>query len=434
MSETPPKGFRTFTRIWLGQVLSIFGSRLSGFALGVWVFQETSSVLSFTLIAAIRALAAVLASPLAGVLADRFDRKRLMVTGDVGAALGTALLFWLFLADRLELWHIYVIGAWSAVCSSFQYPAFTASIALLVPRVHLARANGMVSFGRSGAEILAPLAAGFLLAKIRLGGIFVLDLASFAFAVLMLAICQVPRPDTLGSGEASVLRQALEGWDAIWRHPGLRGLLGYFVVLNLFLPAAMILTTPLVLSFTSADVLGLLLAIGSAGSLAGGLVMSAWGGPEKKVVGILGFAPLLGLGLIVIGLRPSAPLIGFGLLMLFFAVPLVNGCAQAIWQVKIRPDLQGRVFATQRTLSMASVPVALFVAGPLAEKLFEPLLLPAGRFAASLGSWLGTGPGRGTGLFFVLMGLCSLACTLWALGNPRLRCLEAEIPDAVTTA
>jgi MFS family permease len=429
--------FRDFFVIWLGQVVSVLGSGLTGFALGVWVYERTGSITEFTLIAVFGAVPGLLLSPFAGVLADRWDRRKVLILSDLGAALGTVALVLLLISNRLEVWHIYLIVAFGAACMSVQVPAFMASVTMLMPRQHFGRAAGMMQFGESAARILAPLLAGALIAAIYLQGIILLDLVTFGLAVLSLLLVRIPRPPVSAAGRAaqgSIFRQAAFGWSYIVRHPGLVGLLTFFALVNLLLAFAIVLVTPLVLSFASAAELGVVLSAGAAGGLLGGLTMSAWGGPKQRIHGILGFSPFLGLGLLAMGLSPSVPLIAAGLFLFHFVVPIVNGSNQAIWQIKVEPDVQGRVFAMRRLLTQFTAPVSFLLAGPLADHVFEPLLASGGPLSGSVGRWIGTGNGRGVGLLFVIMGGLLLASAALGYFFPRLRLLEKEIPDAVPPA
>jgi hypothetical protein len=165
--------------------------------------------------------------------------------------------------------------------------------------------------------------------------------------------------------------------------------------------------------------------------LLGTLVMSAWGGPKRRVHGVLGFMILSGLFTMLLGLRPSIPLMaaaGFGIM---FTLPIINASSQAIWQSKVAPDVQGRVFSIRRMIAWSTTPLAYILAGPLVDKIFKPLLLEGGPLANSLGRIIGVGPGRGTGLLFILIGLLTiLAVLVWGYLNPRVRLLEDELPDA----
>ena len=424
-------GMRTFGLVWLGQSVSLVGSRLTAFAIGVWVFQQTGSVTLFTLISFFATLPAVAFSPLAGALADRWDRRRVMIGSDVAAALASALLLALLASDALQIWHVYVAVGLASAANAFQAPAYMAAITLLVPKEHFGRASGMMQFGESGARILGPLLGGLLVVEIGMQGVIGVDLATFFVAVATLLAVSIPRPPAAPGPRRSLWSEAGDGWRHLRERPELLALLGYFAMLNFLVPVGLVLATPMVLAFATVEQLGFVLAASSAGALAGSLVMSVWGGPAKRMTGILGFSPLLALGFVAAGLRPSVPLAAGGFFLAFFVVPVVNGCSQAIWQTKVRPDLQGRVFAVRRMVTQVTAPLAFFVAGPLAERAFEPLLLPGGALAGSLGPLLGLGQGRGIALLVVAAGLAVVAITGWGLLWPGLRDVEKNLPDAL---
>jgi len=423
-----------FGLVWFGQLISLLGSGLTSFALGVWVYQSTGSVTQFALISFFTTLPGILLLPVAGALIDRWDRRWAMILSDTGAGMCTLIIAILLLTGQLQVWHIYILSAISSAFSAFQWPAYSAAITLLVPKQHLGRASGMVQFGQAGAQIAAPLLAGLLVTRIQIQGVILIDFATFLFAVFTLFLVHIPRPPATTEGKAgkgSLLREAAYGWTYVNQRPGLLGLLLLFAALNLTIAMATVLLTPLVLSFADAEVLGSVLSVAGGGMLAGGLVMSAWGGPKRRIRGVLGGALLSGAILCLMGLRPNALLIAGAAFVFPFCTQIIVGCSQAIWQSKVAPDIQGRVFAIRRMVAWSSAPLAYIAAGPLVDNLFEPLLAIEGPLANSIGQIIGTGAGRGNGLLLIILGLFVMMVTVGAFIYPRLRLLEDELPDAI---
>jgi uncharacterized integral membrane protein len=276
--------------------------------------------------------------------------------------------------------------------------------------------------------------AGVLLGVIQVEGIILVDFVTFLFAVLTLSLVRVPRPETTEegmAGQGSLLREAAYGWQYIRARPGLLGLLLLFAATNFTSGIVQVLFTPLVLSFTTAAVLGTILSIGGLGFLGGSLTMSAWGGPKTRMYGI--YIPLLlqGVVLFVAGFPPQATILATAAFLYFFSHPIINGSSQAIWQSKTAPDVQGRVFAVRRMIAWSSLPLAYLVAGPLADQVFEPLLANGGALASSVGQIIGTGEGRGIGLLYILLGILSIVATVLGSLYPRLRNVETELPDII---
>ena len=226
-----------------------------------------------------------------------------------------------------------------------------------------------------------------------------------------------------------MLSEARFGWTYIRHRPGLLALLAYFASVNLIFGFVGVLVFPLVLGFADEIAMGNAFTAAGLGMVAGSILMSAWGGPKRRIYGVLGGDIFLGLALILFGLRPSFALIVAGGVLAFFVLPIANGSSQALWQAKVEPDLQGRVFAVRRVLAQIAGPVALLMAGPLADNVFEPLLQEGGALADTVGNVIGVGPGRGIAFLFIILGVSSIIFTIIAYLYPRLRNVEDEIPD-----
>lgn len=433
MQRNVPLGFRSFLLIWFGQTISLTGSGLTGFALGVWVYLRTGSVTQFALISLFTSLPGIVFSPFAGALVDRWDRRWAMILSDSGAGLCTLSVALLLLAGHLEVWHIYIAMAASSTFSAFQWPAYSAATTLLVPKEHYGRASGLVQMSEAVAQIASPVMAGALIGTIQVWGVMLVDFATFLFALLTLLIVRVPQPQSTAEGKAgqgSLFHEASYGWKYILARPGLLGLLLFFATTNFTSGIVGVLFTPLVLNFTTPAVLGTLLSIGGVGFLAGSLLMSTWGGPKHRINGILVFSLLQGSALFAAGFPPHVAILGAAAFFYFFGMPLINGCSQAIWQSKTAPDVQGRVFAVRRMIAWSSMPISYLLAGPLADRVFEPLLVPGGALTNSIGRIIGVGAGRGIALLFIILGIISLLAIQVGYLYPRLRRVETELPDA----
>ncbi|MGH3155662.1 MAG: MFS transporter, partial [Streptosporangiaceae bacterium] len=325
--------------------------------------------------------------------------------------------------------------------------AYDSSIVLLMPEKRWNRANGLVQLGEAIANVSAPLAAGALLIVLHIWGLILLDIATFGVAFVALLVMDIP--DTPKTAEqpqaASVEREAPApakpkakmkddlryGWRFIRAARGLLPMLTVFSLLSFFVNIAVVGATPLVLSFTDSATFGVVAAAGGAGMVVGGLVMVVWKGPAKRVPLML--VALCGCGIFIAlyGVRPNAALVAVGQFGFFFCLPIANAPSAGIWQRRVPADSQGRVFAVRRMLGQVSVPIAILIAGPLIDYVFKPLLTKHGSLAGTLGPILGTGPGRGIGLLFILLGLAMVATTLIGAANPGLRSVE-ELEDPVT--
>lgn len=427
---------RTFGLVWFGQTISIIGSALTSFALYVWVYQQTGSVTQYAMINVFASLTGLLVGPFSGVAVDRYDRRRLMLLSDVGAALVSSTVLALAVSGLLRPWHVYLIVAVATALLNFHGPAFTASTTLLVPRRQLARAAGMRQMSEAGASVIAPLLGGYLLIRFQLPGVVLVDLTTFLFAFVTLLLVRIPQPPrTEHSAVAGVSwwQQAVYGWRYLKERRPLMRLLIYVVCLNFVFGMALILFTPLVLSFATAPELGRVLSMGGAGALVGGLLMSLTGGPKKRMWGVIGFAFMASLSLVLVGASRSLAVISVGAFLVAAGLPLINASAQAIWQAKVAPELQGRVFAFRRLLGQGSTPIALLLAGPLADRVFEPWMAEGGALAGSVGRFIGVGDGRGIALLYLVLAGLVLGIGIWGALSRGLSRVEEEVPDAIAS-
>jgi len=432
-TNQPAKGIRTFFTIWTGQLVSLIGSQLTGFAMGVWVYEQTRSVLLLALVQVAQQAPYVLLSPIAGVFADRWNRRTAMIVSDFGAGLAVLTAGGLYLTHHLQIWMVIPINLWMASFNTLMWPSLTAAVTLLVPKQQYGRANGFVQLGEALPQIAGPALAGALYVAIHLGNMALIDFTTYAFSVLlMLFFVRIPSPMRSAQGQeakGSIWKEMRFGWDYITRRKGLLALLLFFLTTNFLSGVINPLIVPLILDNWDASTLGYLSTLLGVGMMAGTLVMSAWGGGKRKIFTLLGAAALSGLFLSGAGLRTSIPLIAVCGVAMMFCGPFTNACSQAIWQAKVAPDVQGRVFAIRRTIAWSSGILAPLLAAPLADYIFKPSMAVGGALAPILGPVFGFGASRGIGVLISLVGLLMAGVSIIAMLTPLVRRVELDLPD-----
>jgi DHA3 family macrolide efflux protein-like MFS transporter len=429
------QGMLVFSVVWAGQLVSKLGSGLTSFAVGIWIYKTTGSATLFAVNLLIWTLPNIALSPVAGVLADRWDRRLVMIMSDSGAALSSLFVVWMLLGGDLQVWQVYMATFFNSAFSVFQWPAYSAATSLLVPKEQLGRAGGMTQIGQAISELASPVVAGALFVTVGLKTILMIDILSYLAALATLAAVRFPRPAVSEEGQASkgsFLKEAFYGWDYIRKRTGLFGLLIVFASMNFLMSLVYPLLTPMLLDMTTPEIVGLVASIGGLGMLAGTLIMSAWGGPKRRLYGIFAAELLVGISIFLTGLSPYIPLIAVAGMGMMLALPISSACSQAIWQSKVAQDMQGRVFSIRSMIAFSILPLAYMVSGPLAEKVFEPAMSVGGRLAPIFGPLIGVGAGRGIGLMYVLCGMFYILVTVVLLIQPRIRSLEVELPDAVS--
>lgn len=430
----PENGARTFMTILIGQGVSLFGNGLTGFAIAVWVYQETASVTMFSFVVLVTTVPGTLLSPLAGALIDRWDRRRVMILNDTGSALCSLGIALLLLTDTFELWVIMLLLSISSCFEAFQSTAYSTIVPLLVPKNRLGNYNGLIQLSSALPKVVAPALGGFLVVTIEMWGVILIDFFTYLVAFLTLLFVRIPKPQAAPESEddkQSFLQEVASGWNYLKAHPGLTAILALLAVTYFTIGIVNVSFPALLLGYGSATDLGTILSLAGLGFVVGSIIMSVWGGPERRIYGVIGFTLLFGLGIAAMGLFPSAVLSGIGMFVMAVSAPLLSGCAQALWQVKVPTYLQGRVFALRDMVVRATLPLGTVIAGPLADRLLEPLLAVDGAWAESVGEIVGVGPGRGVGLMLVIFGLLPTVAALVAFISPRIRWVEDQVPDAL---
>lgn len=434
-STRRPSGILGFTLVWLGQIVSVLATNMTGFGITIWVFEKTHSATALSLAQVFFITPFLIISPFAGAMVDRYNRKLMMMLSDLGAGLATVGLLVLQSQGRLEVWHLYAANLIMGTFNAFQWPAYSAAISTMVSKEHYGRANGMMSLVEMGPGILSPLLAGALLPVIGLTGIMLIDGITFVLAIGALLAVHVPQPLRTEEGrkaQGNILKEAVYGFRYIFARPSLLGLQLVFLGGNLFIGLALAVFAPMILARTGSDerVFGLVQSVGAVGGILGGVAMSTWGGFRRRVHGVLlGWILASTLGGILLGLGRDLWLWAPGAFMGFFFVPIINGSNQAIWQAKVAPDLQGRVFAARRLIAWITNPLTPLIAGPLADFVLEPGMRNGGSLTSVFGWLVGIGPGAGMALLFILSSLLAMSVGLIGYAVRVVRDAEDILPD-----
>ena len=364
----------SFFTIWLGQAASLLGSQLVGFALVWYLTQTTGSAKVLATAAMMEWLPRVFIGPVAGAVADRWNRRLVMLAADGLIAIATGAMIYFGWSGQLEIWHIYLLMMVRSAGGAFHFPAMTASTALMVPEEHLSRIQGLNQLLQGVMNIAAPPPGALLVELLPLHSVLSLDIGTAALAIFTLLLVQIPQPkfDAESThGKPSIWGDLRAGFVYVWEWSGLRKVLGLAVLINAISVPAIILLPLLVTKEFGGKALEIA-AVQSGfaiGFLVGGLLLAVWGGFKRKMVtatlGIFGSA----IGMLMVGLAPNA---AFWMAVggIFFAglmSVLTNGPTFALLQTVVEENMQGRVFSLVVSMANAMTPLGLVISGPLAE-------------------------------------------------------------------
>lgn len=432
MKQKQPSSVISFWVLFITQTLSLLGSRMTAFAVGIYVYEQTKDATPLALIAFFETAPMVLLGNIAGMIVDRFDRRRVLLFANIGQAVVTLFLLWSFGTNHFQVWHVYLVAALQASLGIFIIPAFQSSVTLLVTDKLRDRANALNEMAGPLAGVIAPGAATALYAITSATGVIIIDLFSFIVAGIAAILIFVPRPKRSVEGAAasgSFLRELSGGFNFLRSRRLLLFLTLYFALLNFLFMLVVTVTTPYILSRTdgSREALGLITSVLNLGAIAGGIVMSIWGGTRPRIHTILGGVLFVGAALALFGVGRSVAILAISSFLVLFPLPMINAAIISIMQVKVPSDLQGRVFSLLNQISMVLSPIAALAAGPLADTMEKNIRLqPAWSAVAPL---VGDTAGSGIGLIAVIVGLLIMGVTVVVYTNRPIRQMEAILPD-----
>lgn len=423
-------GLAKFSTIWVGQAASILGSSMSGFALTIWLWDTTGKASPMIFMSLIRLLATILLVSFAGSIADRFNRKTVLIVSDSIGAFVTLLTLVLLLTGRLTVTFVYLVGFLNQIFNIFHHISYEAMIVQIVPSEQLGRSAGMSNFSNSFSGVLAPVLAAALIPLIGYAGVLVIDLSSFAFAFITIYLVEVPNLKMPEQKGKNIFKDIAEGFKFLYTNKILTWIVINVTLWSFFYQFGVPLTEPMLLARVNGNTLtyAYIRTIWSIAGIAGALILTFWGGPKKKryyfsIFLILGYS----IAMVFVGLGSNLFVLVIGGTVWYICAAL-SSIRNAFFATKVPANMQGRFLAVRMNLgSIVSIIPYLFT-GILADKVFEPLM--SNPSLASKFSWLvGSGKGSGMGLMMVLSGTLSALVIVSSLFFRQIREADTLLPD-----
>jgi len=370
--EDRPGWRRLFAVFIASQAVSLFGSSLVQYAILWYITLETNSGLMMALSIIFGFLPTFFLSPFAGVWADRFDRKKLIMLSDLGIALATLVLFTVFRLGYQGIWMLFLISAIRSVGTAIQSPAVSAFLPQIVPEGQLMRANGLLASFQSAIALVSPLVSGALMSLWAIEYIFLIDVVTCILAVLFLLTLKIaPHAKALEKQALSYWHDMRQGFSYIRDHRLVRSLFLFFALFFILVSPAAFLT-PLQVARTFGEDVWRLTAIEvafSSGMLLGGLLMSVWGGFKNRIHSMILSVYLIGINQILLGVVPWFWIYVAVMVVVGVTLPIFNTPAMTLLQEKVDEAFLGRVFGVLSMISSGFMPLAILVFGPLADRV-----------------------------------------------------------------
>lgn len=418
------KEMKQFLILWIGQTLSSLGSSMTSYALIIWVYGQKGTATSITLLSFFTFLPSILFCFIAGTLADRWDKKKIMLVSDLAAAMGTTVVLVLFSMDLLQIWHLYLVNFVISFMNAFQNPASYVATSLLIPKDQYVRASGLQAFSGSLVTILKPAFATALLALAGLKVVLIFDLVTFTIAFLtLLFFIKLPViPAKTEENGSNFWESCLEGFHFLKEHMALLHLILFFAFINLLAHMTGFSLIPaLILARTGNNqtTLGMVSTALGLGGLVGSIIVTIMKPAKNKIRTVfLSCAISYALCDPVLALGQSVGTWIFAAFGGNIPLPFLNANLTAIMRTNVPIQMQGRVFATRDTIQYSTIPVGLFLGGFLADHVFEPFMQRASPLQSLLSHLVGSQKGSGIAVMFLITGIIGLTTCLLSLKNP----------------
>lgn len=404
--------FGKFLLLWAGEFISAIGGGLTSFGLGVYVFNETGSAASMALVTLLSFLPMLVLSVPAGILADRYDRRTLMMLGDGFSALGLVYILVRMLMGGATLVDICIGVTISSVFSALLEPSYKATVSDMLTKEEFSKANGLVSIAGSARYLISPVIAGFLLAVGDIRLILLIDICTFFITVLTTALVRKGITSKISDEKVSFRDGIKEGFAVIKARKGVMTLIVMTSVITCFIGIMMTLSEPMVLAFKSSKTLGVVETICAGGMLVTSVVLGAMG-IKKHFAKLLSVSlALSGIGMAIFGLKENIVLMTVAGFFFFAMLPVANNCLDYLIRINIPEQTQGRAWGIIGFISQLGYVVAFALSGALADVTAKVMEISVG---------------RGAGLVITVAGILLSVVSLSLLFRKRIRNLENAV-------
>ena len=412
---------KNFYKLWLGELISNIGSGMTAFALSVYVYEKTGSVSYISLITLLSFMPSIILSPIGGLLADRYDRRLLMIIGDLFSGLGLIYILWNIQAGEKSIVPIFLGITFSSIFTSLLEPSYRATLTDILDEENYAKASGLIQAAGSAKYLISPVIAGMILAVADIRVILLLDILTFITTCLMIFLVRKSMNSETQNYKKDSFKGLLEGLFIIKENRGVYSLVIIMFFVCFFMGFIQILIRPMILELSSVKTAGMMESLCAAGLLIGSLWIGI-AGIKKNYSKILAVACFFcGIFMSMTGVNENLAIIGISTFLFFSTLPFMNSCADVLVRVSVPNELQGRVWGLISLITQMGTVTAYIISGVMADYIFEPMFNKNGILVENIGMIIGTGKGRGIGFMLILsgIGMLIMAIVIWKNGEIR---------------
>ncbi len=421
------KAMKKFTILVAGQMISSIGSGLTSFGLAIYVLALTGSVTATSIVSICAFLPSILLAPVGGVLADHYDRRVMMILGELFSGLGLSICLVSVMSATPSLVVICIGVGVSSLFAALMEPAFKATITDLLSEEDFARAGGMAQIANSAKLLISPVIAGLLLQVTSVSTLIIIDMLTFFTTVLIIAAVKkgmvAKQRDDVG---LLFLQEMKEGFAAIRGKSGIVALIVIMTIAVFCLGFVQILSKPLILAFAGVTELGILITVIAFGMMAGSIIISYMKN-TRSYVGMLSIG-LFGGGvfLALMGVKENLFLLAAFGFMMFVFMPAIQIGAEVLIRKNIANEVQGRAFGLISFITQMGYIIAYILSGALADYVFEPFMSGNSLLAIKIGAVIGAGAGRGIALLILIAGIALALVGIVVSRLKAVKTLEEE--------
>ena len=412
---------KNFYKLWLGELISSIGSGMTAFALSVYVYKKTGSVSYVSLITLLSFMPSIVLSPIGGLMADRYDRRLLMIIGDLFSGLGLVYILWSIQAGEKSIVPIFVGITFSSIFTSLLEPSYRATLTDILEEENYAKASGLIQAAGSAKYLISPVIAGMILSVADIRVILLLDILTFITTCLMIFLVRKSMNSETQNYKKDSFKGLLEGLFIIKENRGVYFLVIIMFFVCFFMGFIQILIRPMILALSSVKTAGIMESLCAVGLLIGSLWIGI-AGIKKNYSKILAVACFFcGIFMSMTGVNENLAIIGISTFLFFSTLPFMNSCADVLVRVSIPNELQGRVWGLISLITQMGTVAAYIISGIMADYIFEPMFNKNGLLVKNIGIIIGTGKGRGIGFMLILsgIGMLIMAIVIWKNGEIR---------------